>query len=1247
MRNKHLFGMALAAVMTAACSYVDEPVDAPRSGGLSATVEGSRSSTRAGFAEDGAFYWSNKDYLGVTTSDCMTSFSTLELTSGGGTAKAGFEGTVLGEIKGYAIYPVSDYHRLNDKTLTYHLPETYIYKQVDADYFTTTQGDGNSFNPPMWGSIIDNGNNKAVTLQHLGGVLCVKIPEMPVEAGTFILSADEQITGNFTADLSVSEPVIATPTEEGAAATATSAVSGNNEVTIAFSGASQGSHGVFYVPVPTGTYHNVRVKVTDGTTAKVNVVAGVYTVNRKDLKKIEPTSGSVEATVATESGSLSDAANALASNDAVAVTNKISGTSNSINIPGVSSSTGATSKSLSLEQVASGASLTVNDANVPGDTDASVQNFTLSIPNNETQGFDALDVTINMPHTTVTLAGNGGIATYGDVTASTADNTLVLSSGVKVNKVIVKKGNIRVNKGAELVAIEKDKENTAEIVTVYVEEGAEIPTLPDGFKVASDDELVTLKMTAAKGGSYTMTGDLTLDEPLVVETGVTFTLDLNGHALKANPAGLTKVLNTSDAVVLVRRGATLTINDSKGQGSIDANNVETVYCAVKLTDTNDGTDGTAAKLVVNNGQLIGNYYGISGNGTRHNTEITINGGIVKANNANEEEGGTGIYHPQDGTLKVTAGTIEGLNSGIELRSGNLNISGGIIRSSATEFKTGPNGNGTTLIGTAVGISQHTTNKAISVTISGGTLEGIYALYEEDLQDEQVDNIQISGVSGGTFNGKIYSENCTQFISGGTFSDPSALAYLAANANVSVALNADYEGPGFGIFVNGNGASATVDIDLGGHTWTLNDDPLFGSPGTVSQYFHLEKGATVTLKNGTVTTQNTASDKMLFQNYCNLTLDGVKVLGGTSCKYVMSNNNGSCTIRNSTVTATEGNCAFDVYYWSAGGYPEGVTVTVDNSIINGRVEFGGQRSSDDTSMKGKLIIQGTNTVMNGNLVVTEGYYDETTPNILISGGTFSDPSALAYLTEKADVNVNFTGDTELAQTIIVPKGNVIIDLGDHTLTTAATATEFNNKVTAIAVKDGATATVKNGNIGNASAGMFYGVYAYGEANVMLKNVHFSDRVTYAYNGKGKLDATSCTFRGWLSAWHYGGTFNGCTFTIGKEWYPAAICYGSTTFSNCKFFKNGTDADTYGDSRKPDSDGYYRCNYVVAGCNPATTIDFTDCEFIDKDGVKVGDITTSDHPYHACGWGDGKIANAQITVGGVEITSQCTDASQPQE
>ena len=120
--------------------------------------------------------------------------------------------------------------------------------------------------------------------------------------------------------------------------------------------------------------------------------------------------------------------------------------------------------------------------------------------------------------------------------------------------------------------------------------------------------------------------------------------------------------------------------------------------------------------------------------------------------------------------------------------------------------------------------------------------------------------------------------------------------------------------------------------------------------------------------------------MLFQNYCKLTLDGVTVLGGTACEYVISNNNGECNIINSTITAAEGNCAFDVFSFSS---YEGVTVTVDGeSVINGRVEFGGNNGKKT----GELIVEGG--TFNGDLVVTPEYYDSENPNIILNGGTFN-------------------------------------------------------------------------------------------------------------------------------------------------------------------------------------------------------------------------------------------------------------------
>lgn len=300
--------------------------------------------------------------------------------------------------------------------------------------------------------------------------------------------------------------------------------------------------------------------------------------------------------------------------------------------------------------------------------------------------------------------------------------------------------------------------------------------------------------------------------------------------------------------------------------------------------------------------------------------------------------------------------------------------------------------------------------------------------------------------------------------------------------------------------------------------------------------------------------------------------------------------------------------------------------IDNEGHNGAANDLGQMTISGGTLNGKIYVGGTGA------------------SLIVTGGTFSDPGALAYLGGNANVTVRLAADTEVAKSMIVGKGTATIDLNHHTLTAAGTATVEIKKDTyatvAVAVKDGAKATVKNGNIGDNTNKLPYGVYAFGKAGVTLDNVNFSEWVLYAYNGAGTLAATGCTFKGWLSGWHHGGTFTDCTFTIGKAWYPATICYGSTTFTNCKFLKNEVDADVYDASKKADEDGYYRCCYVVAQCDPSKSIGFTSCKFIDENNKETGSVAKDSHPFHACGWGDGTTANYNVTVDNVAVTSYCS-------
>lgn len=766
----------MATFLITACSNEndEELISTSTKGILSATVEGNHSSTRAGFASDGKFYWSKKDQLGVTTSQNASSFSALSLKNGIGTASGTFDGVINGTIGDYAVYPYYDNHSINDATLTYNFPTSYTYNKVDADYFTTVQGEGNSFNPAMWGKIV----NGAVQMKHLGGVFCIKVPKMPIKAGTLSLIVDKKITGTFAVNLNDNIPVIAS--------TETS-TSENNTVTIEFSGATQDQPGVFYVPVPTGTY-DVRIKVTEnqGSTEKVNVAAGTYTIVRCDLKKIELTNGNIDATVPTESSSLDDAATKLASNDAVRVNGEISGTSNTISVPAATSGTG---KSLSLEKVASGASLTVLDANSSGSTDNSVDNFTLSIPNNETAGFEPLDVTITMPNTTVALTGNAGAAIYGTVTSETADNTLVIGNGVEVKKVVVKKGNIRVNKGAKLVAIEKSSDNQATTVTVYKEDGAEIPSSLGEEFVVMDAAVADMQKVFAEGGTYTLPQDMNIvGVKMMVPKGKEVTLDLNGKTLEAANDGLIRVEGsfilqdnagngvikaTKDYVYQVYSTGIIYVDGEDAKMTMKSGNIY----AVRDNPANNGQFGIGlwrgADLTIEGGKIEAGWYAVSGNGqnTTQNSVINITGGelISAADYA--------VYLPQAGTTTISGGTIKGACGAIGMRSGTLNINDQAKLIGEGTGDSGQWGDGTGTMGYAViniGTGNQNTYGDCTVNITGGTFiaEG--------------KSVGIAKREDGA------KHNITVSVTGGTFSDLSAIGFIAENADVNIELNKDIE-----------------------------------------------------------------------------------------------------------------------------------------------------------------------------------------------------------------------------------------------------------------------------------------------------------------------------------------------------------------------------------------------------------------------------------------------------------------------
>lgn len=233
-----------------------------------------------------------------------------------------------------------------------------------------------------------------------------------------------------------------------------------------------------------------------------------------------------------------------------------------------------------------------------------------------------------------------------------------------------------------------------------------------------------------------------------------------------------------DALIVVNRKGNLTL---RGLGEISNNGNTNVYAAIKMTEKGEeNTDGKAS-LVVEGPTLNGYYYGITGNGNRHNTSICIRSGVVSSSCKND---GHAIYHPQNGELVIDGGEFIGYNSAVELRGGEMTVYDGYFQSMHEgETVAMQNGSGTSIIGAAIAVSPHNASSKVKLTISGGRFEGKtnHALYEAYTNtDAEISNAILS-VSGGAFLGKVYSESCKNFIYGGSYSDNSYMQYLAAGA----------------------------------------------------------------------------------------------------------------------------------------------------------------------------------------------------------------------------------------------------------------------------------------------------------------------------------------------------------------------------------------------------------------------------------------------------------------------------------
>ena len=334
---------------------------------------------------------------------------------------------------------------------------------------------------------------------------------------------------------------------------------------------------------------------------------------------------------------------------------------------------------------------------------------------------------------------------------------------------------------------ESDGTTTRDLIFV---DNAHVDDAESLMNAFADEDLVLIEVFA----NITTTDIIVVDKP-----GKSVVLDLNGYTITANDTTTSTengvsigagFLYLADGTLTVKDGTVNAIEDSfrvqteatddyaklilADDLTVTSQNANAVY--IRALNQQESTTPNAVLETAADLKVSGKYAAIQGNGTSTDgpVSVTVTGGDIVADPADETIDGTGLYLPGRGEYLITGGTITA-PTGVEFRAGTLTITGGTITATG-EFAADPNGNGATTSGVAVAMMQHTTERDLTLNITGGEFNGAYAVYQQNIQNNDSGMLTMS-LTGGTFNGNVDSENCTEYISGGQYSvKPAAEAF---------------------------------------------------------------------------------------------------------------------------------------------------------------------------------------------------------------------------------------------------------------------------------------------------------------------------------------------------------------------------------------------------------------------------------------------------------------------------------------
>ena len=734
---------------------------------------------------------------------------------------------------------------------------------------------------------------------------------------------------------------------------------------------------------------------------------------------------------------------------------------------------------------------------------------------------------------------------------------------------------------------------------------------------------------ANDGETITLLSDIVLTSAQKISKKLT--LDLNGKTLDS----------TAYRTIQLNSGADLTVQDSVGTGKIansynGGSNPSTVYLNAK------DTVFTLVSGTIESDPYKTSLQSVAINSLKDKAcTVNIQGGSVVVPAA-AKNGRAIVASTNSMTLNISDGKIAGGLHGIDAYSGStVNITGGKVTATYVDTGVIKEAYGMRIIGTA------------NVTINGGEIQGIKM--DDDGYKLNVPNVTLVN---GKVNGSFYSitkgtivftvdptatitfENDTvkNFLpstveltrnADGTcgVTAPSlaqigeakyatlAEAIAAAKDGDTVTLLADCNGNGI-VIPAGKFNDKGLTVDFNNHSYTVGG-VLVGSTGTKSNAFQLNKDNTIIFQNGEIygdaavagdeLTDWTGAPAIMIQNYSNLTLDHMKVVGGEETCYTLSNNNGDTHIKASTITAGQAKgtkytpVAFDICRFSV--YND-VSVTVeDGSVINGNIAIGENSPKNGENQKATLTLT-SGTVNNGSLIddgiknfdlitVTKSdSFEVGTPdgyvwdnNVLKQVTYVAEVDGKQYASLSDAIAAAKDGDTvkllaDTTEDVVINK-NITLDLGGKTLTNAGEHTIVNNGT--LTIKD----SVGGGKVDNVTHGCGALV---NNGTVILSGGTFERSAE-----KGTLEPYGNGGNSWYTIANYGTmTINNGTTVKNAGGYSSNIRNGGQD-STAKLTINGGTFDGGVNTVKNDANGVLEikggelkntAQYVIMNWNQAT-------------------------------------------------------------